>query len=107
MYSTNGYIKAIDEKRDELLDYLLEAAEEMKNVEKCYCYIVGVNDQEPDNVYVYEVWESEEAHEASLTLPVFRELIEKAKPIISDLKSYPELRIYGGKGIVNKSHKIS
>lgn len=98
-YSINGYIKAISSKREELLGYLLEAAEEMENVEKCHIYIVGIYDEEPDNVYVYEVWENEEAHKASLTLPVFQALIQKARPIIAALESYPALKVYGGKGL--------
>lgn len=98
-YSINGYIKAIPEKRDELLGYLLEAAKEMNAVETCHIYIVGVNHEESDNVYVYEVWDSEEAHIASLSLPVFQALIQKARPIIAGLESYPALKIYGGKGL--------
>jgi quinol monooxygenase YgiN len=98
-YSINGYIQAIPEKREELLGYLLEAAKEMNTLETCHVYIVGVNDEESDNVYVYEVWDSEEAHKASLSLPVFQTLIQKARPIIAGLKSYPALRVYGGKGI--------
>ncbi|MBS3990559.1 MAG: antibiotic biosynthesis monooxygenase [Erysipelothrix sp.] len=100
-YSINGYITATTGKREELLKYLLEAANEMKNLDNCQCYIVGTNDEESDNVYVFEVWDNEEAHKASLTLPVFQTLIQKAKPIIAGLKSYPPLKIHGGKGITN------
>jgi quinol monooxygenase YgiN len=100
-YSINGYITAVSGKREELLNYLLEAANEMKHLENCQCYIVGTNDDESDNVYVFEVWDNEEAHKASLTMPVFQNLIKKAKPIIARLKSFPDLRIHGGKGIID------
>lgn len=98
-YGVNGYIKASPGKGKELLNYLLEAANEMEHVVGCYCYIVGINDEEPDNVFIYEVWEDEDAHKASLEIPVFQELIMKARPIIADLVSYPTLTIHGGKGI--------
>lgn len=100
-YSINGYITAMTGKREELLKYLLEAAHEMKHLTTCQCYIVGTQDDEPDNVYVFEVWDSEEAHKVSLTLPIFQELIQKAKPIIAGLKSFPALKIHGGKGIID------
>lgn len=96
-FSVSGKLVAKDGKGKELLSYLLEAAKEMEKVENCYCYIVGINETEPDSVYVYEVWENKDAHHASLNIPVFRNLIVKAKPIIRDMKSYPELTIVGGK----------
>lgn len=47
----------------------------------------------------HEVWEDEEAHQNSLSLDVFKELITKAKPIITGMSDYPSLIIKGGKGI--------
>ena len=96
-YSVYGSLTAVPGKREELQRYLLEAADGMEHVEGNYCYIVGVADEEPDNVYVFEVWESKEAHEASLELDVFRQLINKARPIIAGMQDYPNLRIVGGK----------
>jgi quinol monooxygenase YgiN len=99
MFAMNGVLKALPGKRDELLDYLLQAAREMDRMEACRCYIVGTNDQEQDHVYVYEVWESEAAHHASLTNPVVQNLIKTARPIIAGIQSFPSLSIHGGKGI--------
>lgn len=96
-YSVYGSLTAVPGKGSELEGYLLEAAEGMKHVEGNYCYIVGVNDEEPDAVYVFEIWENKEAHEASLELDVFRQLIGKARPIIAGMQDYPNLRIIGGK----------
>lgn len=96
-YSVYGNIVAKPGHGDELLGYLLEAAEGMQAVDNCYCYIVGINPDEADTVYVFEVWENEAAHQASLQMPVFRELINKAKPIIAGMNDYPNLVIKGGK----------
>lgn len=98
-FGVNGKLSAKEGKRDELLNYLLEASKEMENVKGCYIYSVGISKEDPSGVYVYEVWENEEAHKNSLTLDVFRNLIEKAKPIITGMESYPDLEIKGGKGI--------
>ena len=96
-YSVNGSLTAMEGKRDELLGYLLKAAEEMEQVPDCYCYIVGVDPEDQNKVYVFEVWESAQAHLASLELEVFKELIRQAKPIIVGMDSYPSLSIRGGK----------
>ena len=94
MYGVNGYIKAVEGKQQELLKYLLEASNEMKQVEGNYCYIVGTSEEDKDAVFIYEVWKNKEAHLASLQLPVFISLIKKAKPIIAGMKSYPKLTIH-------------
>ena len=98
-YALNGSITATPGKGEELQRYLLEAAEGILAVDNCYCYIVGVNEDEPDKVFVYEVWEDAAAHQASLQMDVFRQLINKAKPIIAGMEDYPDLTIIGGKAI--------
>lgn len=99
LFSVNGSLSAAPGKRDELLQYLLEAAEEMEHVENCYIYSVGIDPEDNAKVYVYEVWEDQAAHQASLQLDVFKNLITKARPIITDMADYPNLVIKGGKGI--------
>lgn len=96
-YSVNGKLMASSGNGPMLRQYLLEAAAGMEAVDNCYCYIVGVNQEEPDAVYIYEVWENQAAHRASLELDVFRKLIEKAKPIIVSMSNDPDLTIIGGK----------
>lgn len=78
-FSVNGSITAHEGKGKELQGYLLQAAEGMEEIENCYCYIVGVNEEETDKVYIYEVWENEAAHQASLKLDVFLQLTNQAK----------------------------
>ena len=96
-YSLYGKILCFEGKQDELKSYLLEAAQGMEELADNYCYIVAVNPEEPDAVYVYEAWKDEEAHKASLEMPVFQTLIEKARPIIAGIEDAPALQIVGGK----------
>ena len=49
----------------------------------CLLYEVGVNDDEPDTVYVVELWESADAHRASLQLPSVKAAIAEAMPMLS------------------------
>lgn len=99
-YSINGKLTAKEGKGQVLLEILLEASEEMKKVDDCFCYIVGMNKDEADSVYVYEVWEDEAAHKASLELDAVRNLIENALPLIDGMTNSPELVIYGGKASI-------
>lgn len=54
--------------RDALVEILTRANPELASAAGCPLYEVGVNDDEPDHVFVLELWESAEAHQASLQL---------------------------------------
>lgn len=81
MYMLHGRIGAKPEKRDDLLTILLEA-ERAEPMPGCRLYLVAVDPEDPDGVWVTEVWESEEAHTASLQLDQVRERIARAMPFI-------------------------
>lgn len=49
----------------------------------CLRYEVGINDDVPDTVFVCELWESAEAHQASLQLDSTRAAIAEAMPLLS------------------------
>jgi quinol monooxygenase YgiN len=94
-----GKLIAIEGKRDELTEILLEAAHSMKEINECEIYLVSISENEPDSVFVYEVWSNEHAHKASLSLEATQTLIQKAKPIIAGMERIHSLIPKGGKGI--------
>jgi hypothetical protein len=49
----------------------------------CLAYEVGVSDDDPDTVFVVELWESAEAHQASLAVPEVQTAIAAARPLLS------------------------
>ena len=69
-------------KRDRLVEILTRPIGAMGE-HGCLLYEVGVNDDEPDAVFVSELWESEAAHEASLELDSVRAAIIEAMPLLS------------------------
>ena len=77
-----GSLGAAPGKRDELVAHLLRPNAALAEA-GCLLYDVGVNDDEPDMVYVVELWTSAEAHRASLDLPGVRASIESARPLLS------------------------
>ena len=97
MYAVNGKLTALPGEGEKLLAILLDAAKGMENMDGCLCYIVGTDEIKPDTVHVYEVWTDAAAHRASLNMPVFQTLIERARHIIAGMENDPDLRIHGGK----------
>ncbi len=61
----------------------------------CLLYEVGVNDEHPDMVFVMELWESPEAHHASLQLDEVRAAIAEAMPYLSGEMSGNSFTVVG------------
>ncbi|WP_079480834.1 putative quinol monooxygenase [Halobacillus salinus] len=102
-FSLFGKFTVQEGERGTLVNILLEAAESMEKVEECEVYLVNVSEQEPDAVYVYEVWSSEDAHQASLSIEATQTLIRRAKPIITGMERLNTLQAIGGKGVLHRS----
>jgi quinol monooxygenase YgiN len=82
VFANAGSLGAVSGKRDELVAHLVRRNEALAGV-GCLRYEVGVNDDEPDTVFVVELWESAEAHRASLALPEVQASIAEARPLLS------------------------
>ena len=80
MYGLIGTIIAVSGKRDELIEILLAGSAKMPG---CQSYIVAKDAEDPNAIWVTEVWDSPESHQASLGLPQVKEAIEKGRPLIS------------------------
>ncbi|MBC3763517.1 putative quinol monooxygenase [Quadrisphaera oryzae] len=77
-----GTLGAVAGRRDELVAHLTRRNDALRQV-GCQLYEVGVSDDQPDTVFVAEVWDSAEAHRASLQLPEVQEAIAAARPMLS------------------------
>jgi hypothetical protein len=51
-----------------------------------------------DAVWVIEVWDDAEAHQASLDLEAIQKLIARARPVIAEMGDRFEMQPLGGKG---------
>ncbi len=81
-FANVGTLGALPGKRDELLSHLTRRSDALRAI-GCLAYEVGVNDEQPDTVFVVELWESADAHRASLELPEVQESIAQARPLLS------------------------
>jgi len=81
-FANVGTLGVLPGKRDELLSHLTRRSDALRAI-GCLAYEVGVNDEQPDTVFVVELWESADAHRASLELPEVQESIAQARPLLS------------------------
>lgn len=97
-YGLFGKFSAQPGKRDELVQYLLQAAALLERDPGCVHYVVSTSD-EPGAVWVSEVWSNKDAHDASLEPEDIRALIQEARPLIAGMSDRTELAVHGGKGV--------
>ncbi|MCQ6561809.1 putative quinol monooxygenase [Paenibacillus mendelii] len=97
-YTMFGQLKAQPGKRDELAKMMLESSETLQGMEGCIFYILNESVNEPDVLWIMELWESAEAHAASLKDEKVRAVIEQCKPLIAGVSAVP-VRPIGGKGL--------
>ncbi len=81
-FANVGTLGAQPGKRDELVAHLTRPTPALAEV-GCLAYEVGVSDEQPDTVFVVELWTSAEAHRASLELPDVQASIAAARPLLS------------------------
>ena len=81
-FANVGTLGTLPGRRDELVALLTRASPELAEI-GCLLYEVGVSEEAPDTVFVAELWESAEAHRASLALPSVQSAIAEAGPLLS------------------------
>jgi quinol monooxygenase YgiN len=96
-----GYIASMRTKeghRDEVIDILLGGADGLRAV-GCRLYAVCIDPADADVIWVSEIWDSAEHHDASLQLPETRAAIGRAMPLLTGEFSRQELTVVGGVGV--------
>ncbi len=65
----------------------------------CLLYLISTSPAEVDAIWVTEIWDSKKAHDASLSIPGVREIIQRAMPLIAGMSDRVELTPVGGIGL--------
>ena len=81
-FTNVGALGAVAGKRDLLVEILTRRSADLEGA-GCLLYEVGVNDNQPDTVFVAELWESAETHQRSLQLASVHDAIREARPLLS------------------------
>lgn len=96
MYGLMGKMRALPGKRAALISILLQSSADMPG---CRSYVVAEDLNDPDAIWITEVWDDQASHKASLALPQVRDAIAKARPLIAGFDSQTETRVVGGMGL--------
>lgn len=96
MYGLIGKMKAVPGERDKLAAILLEGVSGMPG---CLSYVVAQDPSDANAIWVTEVWDSQDSHRASLSLPSVQEAIKRGKPLIAGFGERFETVPLGGHGL--------
>jgi quinol monooxygenase YgiN len=81
-YGLIGHLTAKAGKGKALAQILLEAAVLMESAPGCYSYIISRENDQPDRIWVTEIWASQKHHDDALKQDGVRELIGQAMPLL-------------------------
>jgi len=95
MFGLIGKMRAASGRRDDLAAILVG----MGSMPGCLGYVVAADPADPDALWVTEVWESEDAHAASLALAHVQEAIAAGRALIAGFEVRVETSPLGGLGL--------
>lgn len=96
MYGLIGKMSAVPGQRDALAAILLEGTTRMPG---CLSYVIATDPADADALWITEVWDSQESHQASLALPGVKEAIARGRPLIAGFSNRVETTPLGGYGL--------
>lgn len=93
MFGLIGRMRVSPGRRDELVAILGDGTGTMAG---CRSYVIAEDPDDPDVLWVTEVWDSEAAHKASIDLPEVRAAITRGKPLIAGFEMHQTTRPVAG-----------
>jgi quinol monooxygenase YgiN len=96
MYGLIGKMSAVAGQRDALAAVLLEGTAKMPG---CLSYVIATDPDDPDALWITEVWDSQASHQSSLALPEVKAAITKGRPLIAGFSNRVETIPLGGHGL--------
>jgi len=97
-YGYIGSMRTTGGMRDEVIGILLSGADGLRAA-GCQLYAICTDPADADVIWVSEIWDSAEQHEASLQLPETRAAIGRAMPKLTGQFTGQELIVVGGLGV--------
>ncbi|NND32892.1 MAG: antibiotic biosynthesis monooxygenase [Saprospiraceae bacterium] len=99
-YGLHGKLIATPGNASKLADILIKASKLVATAEGCQLYVIGKDKSDANAVWITEIWDTQEDHDKSLSVPGVKELITQAMPMLARKpEKGQELEILGGFGI--------
>jgi quinol monooxygenase YgiN len=99
MYGIIAKIAAVRGQRQALADILLESTSGMPG---CFSYVIANDLADENTIWVTEVWDTKENHDASLSLPVVKDAIGRARPLVASFSQTAVTAPIGGQGLPSR-----
>ena len=96
MYGMIGKMTTANGKREEVISLLLGAVKAMPG---CLSYVVAEDATDDSGIWITEVWDSKDSHDASLNLPEVKKAIGAARSMITGFSNQLTTKPVGGYGI--------
>jgi quinol monooxygenase YgiN len=85
-------------KRDEVIERLSESVEVLRRIPGCIYYLISTN-EEPDVVWISELWASKEAKEALAMSPETAQVMKELMPLVVSVTDQTVMTVVGGFGL--------
>lgn len=85
-------------KRDRVIEILVESGKLFDDNPACLLYLVNEAVDDPDLIWVADLWTSQEEHVQALAQPELRRFIDEAIPLLDGMPEQVAIRLVGGKG---------
>jgi quinol monooxygenase YgiN len=92
-------LTAKDGQRGRVVEILVESGRLFDDNEACLLYLVTASEDDPNVIWVVDLWTSEEAHTEALQAPELKPHVERAMPHLKGMPEQIKVRPRGGKGI--------
>ena len=92
-------LKAREGQRDVLVEHMLGVAQLLADVPGCELYVINTSATETDTVWVTEVWSTQAALAASLTIESVKASVEQVVLLLAGPPERIDILPVGGKGL--------
>ncbi|HEY2946903.1 MAG TPA: antibiotic biosynthesis monooxygenase [Micromonosporaceae bacterium] len=86
-------------QRDQVVQILLESGRLFEDNSACLMYLVSESVDDPNVIWVTDLWTSGEEHADALKAPELRPYVEQATPLLEGMPEQMEIRPMGGRGV--------
>lgn len=90
---------ALPRKGNALIGILMKAHDIVSDADGCRLYIINQDEENPDHIWVTELWDTQEDHAISLTLDGCKELIAEATHLLASPPEQIIMKAVAGKGV--------
>jgi quinol monooxygenase YgiN len=97
-YALLNKLTAKPGQRRQVVEILIESGKLFDDNPGCFLYLVSESVDDPNLIWVTDLWTSREEHAEALKAPELRPFVEKAMPLLEGMPEQIEIKPVGGKG---------